>query len=104
VDAGLLLAAPFGMLVGYLLPREMEGSLLLTMVALQMIIDAATAVAKATPFWSSREIGPSAVDDMGTDYPGARCGSRRGGHDPPGDAGRHRILGRLRSRPHLQRT
>jgi hypothetical protein len=62
-------AAPLGMLVGYLLPREMEGTLLLlTAVALQMIIDPATAVAKVTPFWSSREIGTYAVDHMGTDY------------------------------------
>jgi hypothetical protein len=62
-------AAPFGMLVGYLLPREMEGTLLLlTMVALQMIIDPATALAKGTPFWSSREIGTYAVDHMGADY------------------------------------
>jgi hypothetical protein len=62
-------AAPLGMLVGYLLPREMEGTLLLlTAVALQMIIDPATTVAKVTPFWSSREIGTYAVDHMGTDY------------------------------------
>lgn len=62
-------AAPLGMLVGYLLPREMEGTLLLlTAVALQMIIDPATTIAKATPFWSSREIGTYAVDQMGTDY------------------------------------
>jgi hypothetical protein len=63
------IAAPLGMLVGYLLPREMEGTLLLlTAVALQMIIDPATTVAKVTPFWSSREIGTYAVDHTGTDY------------------------------------
>jgi hypothetical protein len=65
----IAIAAPLGMLVGYLLPREMEGTLLLlTAVALQMIIDPATAIAKVTPFWSSREIGTYAVDHMGTDY------------------------------------
>jgi hypothetical protein len=62
-------AAPLGMLVGYLLHREMEGTLLLlTAVALQMIIDPATTIAKVTPFWSSREIGTYAVDNMGADY------------------------------------
>jgi hypothetical protein len=62
-------AAPFGVLVGYLFPREMEGTLLLlTVVALQMIIDPATTIARATPFWSSREIGTYAVDHMGRDY------------------------------------
>ncbi|GAA1809638.1 hypothetical protein GCM10009682_34110 [Luedemannella flava] len=65
----VVIAAPLGMLVGYLLPREMEGTLLLlTAVALQMIIDPATTIAKVTPFWSSREIGTYAVDNMGTDY------------------------------------
>lgn len=62
-------AAPFGMLIGYVLPKEMEGTLLLlTVVALQMLIDPATTIAKATPFWSSREIGTYAVDHMGPGY------------------------------------
>jgi len=65
----LVVAAPFGMLIASLLPREMEGTLLLlTAVALQMIIDPATTIAKATPFWSSREIGTYAVDHMSSDY------------------------------------
>jgi hypothetical protein len=65
----VVVAAPFGMLVGYLLPREMEGTLLLlAAVAIQMIIDPATTAAKVTPFWSSREIGTYAVDHMGSDY------------------------------------
>ena len=65
----VVVAAPFGMVIGYLLPREMEGTLLLlTAVALQMLIDPATTVAKLTPFWSSREIGTFAVDHTGHDY------------------------------------
>lgn len=65
----VVVAAPFGMLIASLLPREMEGTLLLlTAVALQMLIDPATAIAKATPFWSSREIGTYAVDHTGSDY------------------------------------
>jgi hypothetical protein len=62
-------AAPFGLLIGVLLPRELEGTLLLlTAVALQMTIDPASAAAKFTPFWSSREIGTYAVDHTGADY------------------------------------
>ena len=50
-------AAPFGMLIGALLPREMEGTLLLlTVVTVQMLIDPAGSGARLTPFWSSREI------------------------------------------------
>ena len=65
----VVISAPLGMLVGYLLPREMEGTLLLlTAIALQMIIDPASVIAKLTPFWSSREIGTYAVDHTGTDY------------------------------------
>jgi hypothetical protein len=62
-------AAPFGLLIGILLPRELEGTLLLlTAVALQMTIDPASGLAKLTPFWSSREIGTYAVDHTGADY------------------------------------
>lgn len=65
----VVVAAPFGMLIGALLPREMEGTLLLlTAVALQMLIDPASTVAKLTPFWSSREIGTYAVDHTAADY------------------------------------
>ena len=65
----VVVAAPFGMLIGGLLPREMEGTLLLlTAVALQMLIDPASTVAKLTPFWSSREIGTYAVDHTASDY------------------------------------
>lgn len=56
-------AAPFGLLIGLLLPRELEGTLvLLTAVSVQMLLDPADAKSKLTPFWSSREIGTYAVD------------------------------------------
>ena len=62
-------AAPFGMLIGTLLPRELEGTLLLlTAIAIQMTIDPADAAAKLTPFWSSREIGTYAVDNADGGY------------------------------------
>lgn len=63
------LAAPLGLLIGIVLPRELEGTLLLlTTVAIQMTIDPADAAAKATPFWSSREIGTYAVDHTDAGY------------------------------------
>ncbi|PZG06984.1 hypothetical protein C1I95_31805 [Micromonospora craterilacus] len=62
-------AAPFGMLIGALLPRELEGTLLLlTVVAMQMLLDPASSGAKLTPFWSSREIGTWAVDHTDDGY------------------------------------
>ncbi|RKN48310.1 hypothetical protein [Micromonospora endolithica] len=62
-------AAPFGMLIGVLLPRELEGTLLLlTVVAVQMLIDPAGSGAKLTPFWSSREIATWAVDHTDDGY------------------------------------
>ncbi|PWR05055.1 hypothetical protein DKT68_28930 [Micromonospora acroterricola] len=62
-------AAPFGMLIGALLPRELEGTLLLlTVVTVQMLIDPAGSGAKLTPFWSSREIATWAVDHTDQGY------------------------------------
>ena len=62
-------AAPFGLLVGALVPRDLEGTLLLIiLVGVQMIADPAGTLAKAMPFWASREIGTYAVDHVGSDY------------------------------------
>jgi hypothetical protein len=58
-----LVAAPFGSLIGALLPRELEGALaLLSVCAVQMLADPGGTVAKVLPFWSAREIGTYAVD------------------------------------------
>ncbi|MEV6299957.1 hypothetical protein AB0M02_11205 [Actinoplanes sp. NPDC051861] len=58
-----LVAAPFGSLVGALLPRELEGALaLLSVSAVSMLADPAGTVAKFMPFWSAREIGTYAID------------------------------------------
>jgi hypothetical protein len=62
-------ATPFGLLVAALLPRELEGTLLLlVIVGLQMTIDPASAGARLTPFWSSREIGTYAIDFTDAGY------------------------------------
>lgn len=62
-------AAPFGLLLSALLPRELEGTLvLLTVVGLQMIMDPAGSAARALPFWFSREIGTYAIDHTDAGY------------------------------------
>jgi hypothetical protein len=62
-------AAPFGLLIGALVPRELEGTLiLLVTISLQMMIDPADSITRLTPFWSSREIGTYAVDHTGSEY------------------------------------
>jgi hypothetical protein len=63
-------APPLGLAVAALLPRELEGMLvLLTVVAMQMMLNPDTATAHALPFWFTREIGTYAVEsDAGTDH------------------------------------
>jgi hypothetical protein len=62
-------AAPFGMLIGTVLPRELEGTLvLLTTVGLQMTMDPDAAFAPATPLWSIREMATYAVDHTDGGY------------------------------------
>jgi hypothetical protein len=62
-------AAPFGSLVGALLPRDLEGALaLFTVAAIQMLADPAGTAAKFLPFWSARELGTYAIDPVGSGY------------------------------------
>ncbi|MDQ7905348.1 hypothetical protein RB614_12515 [Phytohabitans sp. ZYX-F-186] len=62
-------AAPFGLLIGAVVPRELEGALiLLVTISLQMMIDPADSLTRLTPFWSSREIGTYAIDYTGPEY------------------------------------
>jgi hypothetical protein len=52
-----------------LLPRELEGMLvLLTVVAMQLMLNPDGAVAHLLPFWFSREIGFYAVDHGPLEY------------------------------------
>jgi hypothetical protein len=63
------IAAPLGAVVAAFVPGELEGALaLLTVLAVQMLADPAGAIAKALPFWSTREIGTYAIDAAGTAY------------------------------------
>ncbi|WP_416901518.1 hypothetical protein [Micromonospora echinospora] len=62
-------AAPFGLLIGAAVPRDLEGTLLLlVVVGVQMMIDPADSITRLLPFWSSREIGTYAVDHTGPEY------------------------------------
>lgn len=64
-----LIAVPLGMLIGAVVPRDLEGTLvLIAFVGIQMAIDPAKDSAKYLPFWSSREIGTYIVDPVGDDY------------------------------------
>ncbi|MEV6925767.1 hypothetical protein AB0M46_14875 [Dactylosporangium sp. NPDC051485] len=59
----VVVAAPLGLLIGAVVPRDLEGTLLLiTMVGLQFLMDPAKSSAKLLPLWSNREIGTYAID------------------------------------------
>lgn len=62
-------AAPFGLALSAVLPKELEGMLvLLIVVGLQMMMDPAGSAARLLPFWFSREIGTYAVDHTDGGY------------------------------------
>jgi hypothetical protein len=62
-------AAPFGLALSAVLPRELEGTLvLLVVVGLQMMVDPASAASRLLPFWFSRELATYAVDHTGGGY------------------------------------
>ncbi|WET78723.1 ABC transporter permease [Amycolatopsis sp. QT-25] len=62
-------SAPFGLALSSVLPRELEGTLVLLMViGLQMMADPSGLIARLLPFWSSREIGTYAIDHTDVGY------------------------------------
>jgi hypothetical protein len=62
-------SAPFGLALSAVLPRELEGTLLLLIiVGLQMMMDPADRATRVLPFWFSREIGTYAVDHTDGGY------------------------------------
>jgi hypothetical protein len=61
--ATVAIAAPLGIMLATVLPRELEGTLGLMMVmGLQMLVDPASALAKLLPLWATRSIGTFAID------------------------------------------
>jgi hypothetical protein len=58
-----LVAVVLGSFLGTIAARELEGALLLFMVAgLQFMVDPASGIARLLPFWSSRELATYALD------------------------------------------
>lgn len=59
----IAVAAPLGLLAAAVVPRELEGTLLLMVaVTLQMTVNPYSSGARLMPFWSSRELVTYAVD------------------------------------------
>lgn len=62
-----LVAVPFGLLLGGVVPRDLEGTLLLiSVIGAQMVVDPGKDFAKGLPFWSTREVITYAVDAPGS--------------------------------------
>lgn len=65
----VVVAPPFGLVLSALLPRELEGMLVLLIVfGMQMMLDPAGVTARLLPFWSTREIGTYAIDHTDEGY------------------------------------
>ncbi|MFI5908807.1 ABC transporter permease [Dactylosporangium sp. NPDC051541] len=59
----VLVAAPLGLLIGAVVPRDLEGALLLiSMIGLQFLMNPEKSSARLLPLWSNRELGTYAVD------------------------------------------
>ncbi|WP_396027151.1 ABC transporter permease [Actinomyces sp. Z3] len=60
-------AAPLGSVAAALVPRDLEGALLLLAVmALQLLVDPTAAWTRVLPLWSTRELSSYIVDSLGT--------------------------------------
>lgn len=67
--ATVVVAAPLGLLIGAIVPRDLEGALLLiSLIGLQFLMDPAKSSAKLLPLWSNRELGTYAVDGTDSGY------------------------------------
>ncbi|MEP6482229.1 MAG: hypothetical protein ABJA94_09505 [Rhodoglobus sp.] len=65
----VFIAAPLGAVVSLVLPRELEGALaLLSVMALQLLVDPDGTAAKLMPLWSTRELSAYAIEPVGTEY------------------------------------
>lgn len=65
----VLIAAPLGAVFSLVVPRELESALaLLSLMALQLLVDPDDAVAKLLPLWSTRELSAYAIEPVGIDY------------------------------------
>lgn len=65
----VLIAAPLGAVVSLVVPRELEGALaLLSIMALQLLVDPDGTAAKLLPLWSTRELSAYAIEPVGATY------------------------------------
>ncbi|WP_395103962.1 hypothetical protein [Actinomadura sp. SCN-SB] len=63
----VLIGAPLGALVSLVISRELEGALaLLSIMALQLLVDPAGAAARLLPLWSTRELTAYAIQGHGS--------------------------------------
>ena len=64
-------SAPFGSLAAVLVPRDLEGALLLlAAMALQLLVDPAADWTRVLPLWSTRELSSYVVEELGTQADG----------------------------------
>lgn len=65
----VVVAVPLGLAIGVLVPRDLEGMLvLITLIGMQMLIDPAKSSARFLPLWSARELLTYAVDHVDSGY------------------------------------
>lgn len=65
----VLVAAPLGALVAAVVPRDLEGAmLLLAVMAVQILVDPADGWTRVLPMWSTRELATYAVEPVDTAY------------------------------------
>lgn len=68
----VLISVPLGALVSFVITRELEGALaLLSIMALQLLVDPDRALAKLLPLWSTRELTAYAIQENSTDSLGS---------------------------------
>lgn len=64
----VLIAAPLGAVVSLVVPRELEGALaLLSIMALQLLVDPDGAAARLLPLWSTRQLAAYAIEPVGAE-------------------------------------
>jgi hypothetical protein len=83
-------SVPFGLAVGALAPRELEGVLVLIgVVGVQLTLQSTQVIAKILPFWGAQRLLQHSID-----------GSRRDRSRPPGGSGLRRCPVRGRDLHH----
>lgn len=62
------MATPLGSLAAALVPRDLEGALLLlSVMAVQVLVDPSEGWTRVLPLWSTRELASVVVENLGSD-------------------------------------